>query len=790
MNGVPDLAQPDEPVSAGEPGRISTVARIATKLAVISLGLVFGPIGIAGAQARDAGSPPPQGAPASPPVAGTPGGATPRSPVVDPGPGEGSTSPAPDDDAASTQKGSPDATDSTSGTGIATDKLSAMSLEDLLQVRLRVRVASLFAKSRLEAPSTVAVVTEDDWRRRGARRMLDTLSNQPGMVVYPTVFGGDAVSVRGYAQQSTSRNIGVLLDGVPLNDLNYGSALIGRQFALDTLQRVELLRGPGSAVYGTDAFQGVISLRSFSPDSDRYEARSEVGSDGYHQVAARASHGLGHGLRFTTATGYGAALDPGQDYNFTDAMTGTVASASRRNGWRTLTSTSSLRYADGPWDGEVGYTGLWGIAREATGIGTVSTGGFNITGSHDVTDLDQTFHLGRGRVALKLPEGLRAELSGYGWYDDRTEKGEAMLPDPRLQGQLGVFQQHYRQDRMSARATLGQEGEDRRFEWVAGYEFTRFWLSKSDSTTATADGSVMFANYQAPADDRNIHSLIVSTNTAIIPGKLELSVGGRLDEYSDYGLQLTPRAGLVFLPAPDTAVKLLYGRAYRAPLPQEARGIPHYIRGGGSSLRNELIDTLELVFQVQRPHWTMDVTGFGSLWTDGLTIRPVMDDPEFNSEYVNVGKSHAAGVEANARYVTGPFRLDASASYVWSEQLAETGPDLTFTAFPDVILNVGAGYTIKPARLELYLSQRLMTGMTDGAPSLSIRGPVQGDRPLDPYYRVDLNATFAWVPDRLWVDVNLRNMLALDNRVPNLNNGEYGLCDVGINASLGVRIAY
>jgi outer membrane receptor for ferrienterochelin and colicin len=80
----------------------------------------------------------------------------------------------------------------------STPDLFKLSLEELTQVN--VTVASLFDSTELDAKSTVAVVDEHDWRRRGARRTLDAISHLPETMVLPVNGGLDVIAIRGYAQ--------------------------------------------------------------------------------------------------------------------------------------------------------------------------------------------------------------------------------------------------------------------------------------------------------------------------------------------------------------------------------------------------------------------------------------------------------------------------------------------------------------------------------------------------------------------------------------------------------------
>jgi len=108
----------------------------------------------------------------------------------------------------------------------ARDDFLSYSLEELLDVR--VSVSSLFEESEFDAPSTVSVLDREEWTLRGAKNGLrDLLDYLPGVVTYPS-FGGTGVGIRGFAgSTSVVRGKAFLIDGIPINNLSFRTALYG-----------------------------------------------------------------------------------------------------------------------------------------------------------------------------------------------------------------------------------------------------------------------------------------------------------------------------------------------------------------------------------------------------------------------------------------------------------------------------------------------------------------------------------------------------------------------------------
>ena len=166
-----------------------------------------------------------------------------------------------------------------------------LPLRELLEVK--VSVASLFEESLLDVASSVSVVQHDEWERRGARRVGDALESAPSVVSIPTWGGADAIAIRGYATELSVRGVANSLDGVPLNSYTYATSFYDKPVInLKLLDRIELIRGPGSTLYGSDAFHGALSYQTHTSKNDLTEFNSEVGAPSYASSSLISSFGF------------------------------------------------------------------------------------------------------------------------------------------------------------------------------------------------------------------------------------------------------------------------------------------------------------------------------------------------------------------------------------------------------------------------------------------------------------------------------------------------------------------
>lgn len=129
--------------------------------------------------------------------------------------------------------------------------IDAYSLEDIA-------VASSFGSNIYEAPGIISIITDEDIKNAGFRDITDVLNQIPGFSMASDVQNGISFGVRGnWAEEA---KLLVMLDGMPLNELSYGTFIVGQRIPLINIKRIEIIRGAGSSKYGGTAALGVINI--------------------------------------------------------------------------------------------------------------------------------------------------------------------------------------------------------------------------------------------------------------------------------------------------------------------------------------------------------------------------------------------------------------------------------------------------------------------------------------------------------------------------------------------------
>ena len=148
--------------------------------------------------------------------------------------------------------------------------LGDLSLEELME--MEVTTASKSPERQLDAPAIVEVLTKDELNRFGGTTLKDLLIRIPGLTAVSGYFTDRSmIGFPGDALQApTSRHVLLLINGRPVREVQEGgikTAML-EAFPVDAIERIEVVKGPGSVLYGSEAFAGVINVITTTPESN------------------------------------------------------------------------------------------------------------------------------------------------------------------------------------------------------------------------------------------------------------------------------------------------------------------------------------------------------------------------------------------------------------------------------------------------------------------------------------------------------------------------------------------
>lgn len=640
------------------------------------------------------------------------------------------------------------------------EELLKMPLEEMVNVR--VTIASLFVESQFESGSTVSVIDDTEWEKRGARRTLDAIGHLPGVVVLPNWFGADNILVRGYADVNNVSGVVTLWDGVPLTGVQSGTHAFDRQnINLGTLDRIEMIRGPGSALYGENAFHGVLSLSAFESQQDVTRVAGNAASNGYAQANAKHSQALGEHWRLHTTAAVSGEPDQNRGYSYT---AGSSSGLGERD-YRYESQTAVVKLTSDPQRDASYRFGLYYDRNNSDGF---LSGGSSALAARDIGGAESPFTMGQGSALWKLGSKTSAEFKAYYW-NKQHDYFRALNTTTDLYATGNEAQ-------WSANLVLRQADAFGNTQWSVSLDTRHADVGgvnqeRRNSTT----GAVTSSGLLAVSDfSRRIDSASFDANTIFADEKFQLRYGARVDRYSDVGTETSPRLGLIYHPSDANAVKLLYGHAFRAPAGVEVKGSSSI--QGNAAIKPEILDTYELVFMRQRQHALLELVLFRSVWQDAITASTTSP-----SQFVNVGDSKAHGVELAYKYKVAPWTLETSGSWVQSEN---TTLDQDYVAFPKWIFNAGLGYRLARFDTDIFLNARAQLGADEGQFTSSFTDP----QPLKDYWRADVHVEKHLVT-RASVFLDVRNLFDRENYLPSVQSSPSvgGIPDEALSAQLGIK---
>lgn len=167
--------------------------------------------------------------------------------------------------------------------------ISAFTAESDLQKTLNknLTVSSSKALSTRETPGIISLITAEEIQNSGARDLIDILRLVPGFDVAQDVQFVMGLGLRG--NWANEGKVLVLMDGQPFNELLYQTVAVGNRFPVDAIEQIEIIRGPGSAIYGGSAEYGVINIKTKAAES--LNGVAVYGTGGFHADAVGRTNG-------------------------------------------------------------------------------------------------------------------------------------------------------------------------------------------------------------------------------------------------------------------------------------------------------------------------------------------------------------------------------------------------------------------------------------------------------------------------------------------------------------------
>ncbi|CAK0744881.1 iron complex outermembrane recepter protein [Gammaproteobacteria bacterium] len=638
----------------------------------------------------------------------------------------------------------------------ATSATAEISEEEELALaygdRATVSIATGNRQDLRRAPAVATVITAEDIAAMGATDLDEVLETVPGIhVARSNIAYAPLNIIRGIYSVSNPQTL-MLQNGIPTTTMfTGGKGNVWGGLPLENISRIEIIRGPGSALYGADAYAGVINIiTKIAEETPGTQLGMRAGS--FSSWDTWVQHGGKFGavdvagyLRIGSTNGLNEIITTDAQ-SASDRKFGTHASLAPgpvNTGRDAIDSSLDLSY--GKWRLRAGYK-----LRDNVGTGAGVASALDPVGQAKseriTTDLSWT----NPKVSQDWGMGL---MASYLEYNDTVPVNFVLYPPGSAgfpNGMIGAPEKWERDIRLSAFATysgfinhnlrfgvghddlnLYKTEEHKNFDFSTGKPIVESSVIDFTNTTPFMFPQRRKVDYLYVQDEWNFAK------------DWTLTAGVRHDKFSDFGGTTNPRLALVWDATLDLTAKLLYGRAFRAPAFSEEYSINNPVLQGNPNLRPETNSTLEAAFSWQaRRELQVNLNVFRYQMKD--IIRTV------SNIYNNTGKQHGNGMELETIWAySRTLRLIGNYSYQRSTDEA-TGKDAGYAPHQHLYLRTDWRYAngwFSSAQVNWVADRQRSPGDTrPPVPDyttfdLTVRAPTQGSWDFTASVRNLFNAT-------------------------------------------------
>jgi outer membrane receptor for ferrienterochelin and colicins len=539
----------------------------------------------------------------------------------------------------------------------ASTGLAELSLEELMNIEIS--VASKRPETTFEAPGVVVVVPRAEIDLYGDRTLYQLMQRQPS--VYPRrsyVYGESMAAFRGDMVAHSETHTLILINGRPVRESAQAiSSPMYMAFPLASVESIELIRGPGSVLYGSNAFGGVINIKTLPvPEQREISVSAMGGSYGYYDLVLRGGGTFGQ-VGFT-----GTIRVAGQDgwpYRFTD-----------REG------VYQERDVD---DGNVAATAHLEAGRFSLDVFGADMDAFALGVASRWADANQDFRAKRLFVNagydIPLHERARLELNLTYNLQEAHMYRAFIPPIPPL----GINTSD-----VLAEVTLFANPTDK-LNLVVGA--LQQYISNFDPPEGHFSSIPSYHYWPRSAYAQGDYA---------ISDAVKLIAGTQWNESPHGDSDFVSRGGVIVTPHKNWGIKLLSGEAFRAPITMETDCGPGLV--GNPDLDPETITTTDVQVFYHDEKTYAAVTYFHSD-IDGQILFDGRNPEHFT--YMNGGKQEFEGIELEAkRFLTSSWHVLGSFMTYDYEGVA----GLNHTVVPDEMLKLGTGYTWDGGSAALFMT--------------------------------------------------------------------------------------
>lgn len=638
-----------------------------------------------------------------------------------------------------------------------------------------VSIATGSKKSISKVPAIASVITSQQIQNMGATDLDEILETVPGLHVTRRSSSNSPIYVFRGVFTRFNPQVLMLINGIPVTNIFVGNR--GQTWGgmpVDGISRIEIIRGPGSAIYGADAFSGIINIiTKGSGELEGTEIGARVGSFNtkdawfsttgqFEGVSASAIYEYrktdGHNeliledaqTRLDGIFGTSASLAPGPMVNFRE-----------QHDLRIEVKSDNIVFRAGLQEREVG-----------TGAGIVEALSPSTIGASTRVNADISYQVPN----LREDTGLQLQASYFS--STQEYKSDLILfpagadigfgapfPDGVI-GNPEVFERHYKSSAVYSYDVF----QSHDFRIGAGYNFSEVYKVQESKNFALGPNGDFLTPGSPVVDvsdtpfvflpERSRESyFFYAQDIWQLSNDWEITAGVRHDDYNDFGSTTNPRVALVWANSLNSTMKLLHGRAFRAPSFANLFNINNPAALGNPNLSPEKIATTELAWDYRVVSEVQAVISlFHYEWKDIILFVP--DESLTATVAKNTGQNVGYGLEFEFKWtatekfnISGNYSIQNSKNDQTDERVAQV---------PEWQIYLAADYDLTDF---IHLNININHVANRSRSSSDLRSKI------DDFSLVNLTLNWHSPNDKWKAGFSVRNLFDEDAREPTPNNG-------------------
>ncbi len=505
------------------------------------------------------------------------------------------------------------------------DSIDIYELNLTQLTKIKISSASKVSENINEIPATVYVITGQKIKENGYFTLEEVLSDLPGFQFRNPLGFNSYIFQRGIPNQNNL--ILLLIDGIQVNELNSGGFYAGGQYNLSNIERIEVIYGPSSVAYGTNAVSGIINIITKKASENNIELNSLIGNFNTYQTDVNYSYSgkndnFGINIAAMVKKSDKANLKGAAgDYNWTDLM----------NNYEN----------DYTFDIKTHYKNL--IFGTNYIYKQTSTATYHKTFNTIYRDYGTSWNIQFINNYLKYETNISDKFNIYAVLYNRNS---TVLPSTIYYvldtAQVG----YYRPNNLTGIETVAKYDFNSIFSLVGGLTFEYENLAKTNTYSFSKSSIESPPKPLKPKmTDNTLASFFIEPKIKLFK-TLFLSGGARYDRSSYYDEVLTPRAGLSYQ-FKKHIFRVSYSEAFRAPKPWD-----YYDGIGNNSLLPEKMKSFEatLSFSLFK-NYKLDFTAYSDILDN--VLNKSYDNKSY--KWINSGQINIQGLEAGFKYFSSKF---------------------------------------------------------------------------------------------------------------------------------------